>query len=401
MGRLSKLRRASFRGVEFNVEGIDDAYGRRTVTHVTPGYDTPFTEDMGKRPGSWSMQAFIIGDDYIERARELISACERPGAGYFVHPWLGGKQVICQECTPRWDFRGLGECRVSLTFQEEGEPLYPGSSTDYAEILKARAAAALQSFLLQFLEVFSLSGPEWLGAAMSAIFAQAMGMIAEVAKAAGIGSDALAGLIKQIQDAITSADELVDNPAALGAAVESALATATQVIARTQATETASTLVSLAALDGLTVPAPATAGGATLGQAAETFAQLVSRLAITHGIAAAMDAGYGSRDEALAARDLLVEAIDGLVEAASQRGEHEAFEALRQLRADLVLAFRDKAGNLPGVIQIPLRAPTPLLVVIYELYQDLAREAEVLGRNPGVHHPGFAPGGEALEVLDA
>jgi prophage DNA circulation protein len=163
-----------------------------------------------------------------------------------------------------------------------------------------------------------------------------------------------------------------------------------------------SALLSIAAsAANLVVPEPTTANTKTLASSAETFSELVRRLAVTHGISKAMDADYGSRKEALAARDELVEAIDGLAESASTRGEHDSFEALRQLRADVVAAFRDKSGGLPGVTAMRLSAPTPALVVAYNLYQDLGRETEILRRNPSIHHPGLTPGGEDLEVLDA
>ena len=394
------MRQASYRGVVFQVENIEDQYGRRLATHTYPGYDEPYTEDLGKEPGVWNIEAFVIGDDYIDQAEALIDACHQPGSGYLVHSWLGGKQVICKDCRPRWSFKGRGECRFQLSFQEEGEPRYPNATDDYAAVTKARAASSLESFVQQFEEVYSLEGPDWLPEEMAKVYVQAMEMISSVAKVAGIGGQALSALIGKVNDAIETAEDIISDAEEVADTVTEVIETVPEVIEDPAAA--ASALVSLADLSGLEIPEPVTKATQDLNDAAESFSSLVSRLAVTHGIGAAMDADYTSRPEALAARDELVDAVDTLAESASQAGEHSVFEALRQLRADVVAAFKDKAGTLPGVSQLQIKANvTPALVLAYDLYGDLDREAEIVGRNPGLSHPGFASGGTALEVLDA
>lgn len=395
----NQLQRASFRGVAFQVEGAEDAYGRRTVTHTFPGYDEPYTEELGKAPGLWSFEAFVAGEDYIGQAKALIDACNQPGSGYLTHPWLGGKQVVCLECRPSWSVQGLGQCRLRLTFQEEGQPRYPNESNDYAALAKSAAAASLESFTLRFLELYRLEGPSWLSTEMSAIFGRAMEMIAQVARVAGIGSQTLDQVLGEIDDVLDIAEEIVNTPEELAEAVGQVLDGVGQVGGEPASVLNA--LASLASLD-LAVPAPLSAASATLATAAESFQALVGRLAVAHGISAAMEADHGSRQEALAARDQLVAAIDALSESASVAGDDAGFEALRQLRAAAVRALNQKAGGLPGVIQRPAPSVvTPTLVLAYQLYGDLDREAEILARNPAVIHPGFLPGGQNLEVLDA
>ena len=49
-------------------------------------------------------------------------------------------------------------------------------------------------------------------------------------------------------------------------------------------------------------------------------------------------------------------------------------------------------------IRVTPEATQPALVLAYGLYEDAGREAEIVTRNK-VRHPGFVPGGQALEVL--
>ena len=64
-GWRAKLRKASFRGVEFGVTDAEGEGGRRTVTHEFPQRDLPYVEDMGLATAKFTLQAFVLGADYM------------------------------------------------------------------------------------------------------------------------------------------------------------------------------------------------------------------------------------------------------------------------------------------------------------------------------------------------
>ena len=400
---LSQLRQASFRGVAFQVASVEDSNGRRTVTHAYPNFDGTYTEDLGKSPDGFQVDGFVVGADYIDQAARLKKACQQAGSGLLAHPWLGSMTVICLDCRTLWSPSHLRECRLRMTFQEEGKRQYPDDSNDYAALAEDTVASALETFTLKFRETYTTSGPGWISTEMAKVASQAFSLLGQVAKVAGIGSAGLGELLGQVQAAINTAGSLAGNAASLAGTVTTLGGKLTTVLeAKGPAAALESTLALAdysANLSGVNIP---TAAARTLVSSAAGFAALVDRVAVSSGVKLALSADYGSRNEALAAKSRIISKLDDLKDVASQSADHESFEALRELQVLVVEAMDQKAGGLPGLASVKISpTATPALVLAYDLYQDLGREAEILSRNPQVVHPGLLPGGDYLEVADA
>jgi len=95
MSWRERWRKASFRGVEFEIESGAKESGRRHVVHEYPKRNEPFTEDLGRRARHYPVTGYIVGPDYDRDAKRLLEACEKDGAGTLVHPTLGERRVIC------------------------------------------------------------------------------------------------------------------------------------------------------------------------------------------------------------------------------------------------------------------------------------------------------------------
>ena len=90
--------------------------------------DEPFVEDLGRRTKKWSIEAFVVGDDYADVRDRLIEACDMPGAGELGgHPNLGSLQVACTGCGLTERTREGRMARLSLEFVEAGANQYPTS----------------------------------------------------------------------------------------------------------------------------------------------------------------------------------------------------------------------------------------------------------------------------------
>lgn len=90
------LRRASFRGVQFHVQERELEGGRRLHNHEYPKRDDNFPEDMGRATREYSVDAYLIGDDYMARRDRLVDACERKGSGSYVDHWGRSDRVACR-----------------------------------------------------------------------------------------------------------------------------------------------------------------------------------------------------------------------------------------------------------------------------------------------------------------
>ncbi|MGE0022113.1 MAG: DNA circularization N-terminal domain-containing protein [Hyphomicrobium sp.] len=114
------LRDAKFRGIAFHVRDREVESGRRIALHEYPKRDAPFPEDMGKATREWSVDAYVIGDDYMARRDSLLKACEREGPGSYVDHWGVSQRVACRRIRLMETSHEGRMCRFSIDFVEAG-----------------------------------------------------------------------------------------------------------------------------------------------------------------------------------------------------------------------------------------------------------------------------------------
>ena len=71
-----KMGKASFRGVEFYIDGAELGTGRRGPVHKYPGRDVPYREDTGCEAREFPVEAHVVGDDYLTQKESLLKALE-------------------------------------------------------------------------------------------------------------------------------------------------------------------------------------------------------------------------------------------------------------------------------------------------------------------------------------
>lgn len=149
------LRRASFRGVRFEVRDRELESGRRLAIHEYPKRNTPFPEDMGKATREFGVDAYVIGDDYMSRRDSLLKACEREGAGSYVDHWGVSQRVKCRRIRLMETSEAGRMCRFSIDFVEAGEggaaPFgIAATAVQLAGASSALISAAVSSFSSRF-----------------------------------------------------------------------------------------------------------------------------------------------------------------------------------------------------------------------------------------------------------
>lgn len=142
------LRQASFRGVPFHIDDRELEGGRRIENHEYPKRSNPpnFPEDMGRRTREWSVDGYVIGDDYGAQRDRLIAACEREGAGTYTDHWGLSHRVKCVKFRVRETSKEGRMCRFSLDFIEAGGGLGAAPfGIDATAVQLAGASASLIS----------------------------------------------------------------------------------------------------------------------------------------------------------------------------------------------------------------------------------------------------------------
>lgn len=144
---VKTLRKASYEGIQFDVDSATLSFGRRTVTHEFPQRDTSYVEDLGKATRQFSIQGFIVGDDFIDRSKRLIDKIEsqvgtdrRANHGKLVHPWLGSLEVTPIDNPSITYDRAKRFCTFTLTFLEAGNESTK-KTTSWANQLLSKADA--------------------------------------------------------------------------------------------------------------------------------------------------------------------------------------------------------------------------------------------------------------------
>jgi prophage DNA circulation protein len=133
----------------------------------------------------------------------------------------------------------------------------------------------------------------------------------------------------------------------------------------------------------------------------DAMIDLIRGLALLEAMNVAVNADYGSREEAQDVVDRVMASFDAVLEEIGDNSKNdEVFQTLLEVKPFFINAMERKGASLPATNTVETPAePYPTLIMAYDLYTDLGRENEIIARNPvDIMHPAFPAGGVELEV---
>ena len=159
------LQPASFRGVGFHVKKSDAQVGRRVVVHEYPQRDNAWPEDMGLKDNAFTIEAVVIGPDYIKARDALIEVLRQPGAGTLIHPYYGKRTVtLASPARISESSDHGGSARFSLDFIEAGENAEPSAREDTQSDVDQVADEANATMGKDFEQTYSIAKtPDFVG----------------------------------------------------------------------------------------------------------------------------------------------------------------------------------------------------------------------------------------------
>lgn len=394
-----ELRKASFRGVAFEVTSSDFKVGRRTQTFEYPQRDTPFTEDLGRSKRTITMTAYVIGADYITRMKRLIAACEKAGSGRLIHPWLGTMEVVAVDLTsPRFDSNRIAT--VTLNFVESGKLEFPNSIVDAGGRCLKAAGALVNASFDDFVGNFDISGvQDFVKKAVGENFA---GILSDDSMTRIYGAFDLADDLADLaNDAITL---ISGAPSSIAQRIQDFLGIQGMVSTVRAWSDVANRFSLLTKEKSLHSAAPDAVASRTTSARIENanaaLQTLVRQTALANAIVAASEVGgendrqdasspaqTAPYDDLIAIRDNILEALDSEM---FNTGNDAVYEALNEAHAAVYEAITQRAENQARLVTFTPSAVTPALVLAYDYYGDAEREAEIVGRNK-IRHSGFVP----------
>lgn len=154
MGWKDGLRPASLGGVSCHASSRGLKGGRAGVSHEYPKRNSPYDEDMGRKARHWSVELYVIGDDYMAQRDALIAACERPGPKFYQDHWGRSGTVRVDE----YDVKETSDegriARISVALVEAGGAAAPSAVAATTAVL----AGAAQALGLVGLASFAATG---------------------------------------------------------------------------------------------------------------------------------------------------------------------------------------------------------------------------------------------------
>ncbi|MDO8421569.1 MAG: DNA circularization N-terminal domain-containing protein [Parvibaculum sp.] len=393
------VRLASFRGVEFHVDTHDLDAGRRGQTHVYPGRDTSYREDLGRAPRGFSVQGFVIGDDFAAKRDAVLGACEAEGPGQLVHPDYGAMQVSCLSVRVSSSSRSGRSVDLSFVFEEGGELKFPSADADSRTKIESLSLESESKSLSGLLARYDVSGfPEFVGGSVAGVGARFLDDIEAAVSTSEFRDyfDAFkAGLPTYVFDALSLGSGIIDIIRGLRTGMTDTsdailLGDVRPALARTS-------LVGLTSF-GAEVPDVPRETPSRIQESVnmESFASLVRRVALSEDARELVVTPFDSNVAAISAMSEYSERIDAELFAADL-GDDE-YIAMSNMHAAVVQDLTTRAGGLPVIRSVRVAEPTPALVLAYDLYEDSNRADDIVARN-AVAHPGFIAPARDIEVL--
>lgn len=398
-----QTRKPSFRNVPFHVQGANGEIGRRVQLHEYPLRDDPYAEDLGRKRREFTLDCYVVGQDYAAQRDRLIEAIEQAGPGTLVHPYRGTMQVVVTACRYTESTDKGGIVNFSITFTEAGRNLNPAARVDTPAVVAAKATSARAAVEGAFSRAFvaAVGQPEFVAGAASGWLNEAMSGMDDAARfIQGLEPDLFAEYLLDGQRLAAGLASLLGSPADLASRMTGRMAALLGL-----STAPASAYRRLTGLftfgqDGTRAySAPANpATPARRQQAANETAvmALTRQAAVITAAEASSRLEFDNFDAAATVRDEIASAL----ETEAERGDHAAYYAMMDLRAAVVADIGSRGADLARLGRVSQAATLPALVVAHRLHGNAARGAEIVARN-GVRHPGFVPGGQTLEVLTA
>ena len=109
------LQDASYRGVTFDVQSVEDRGEKALCVHEYPYRSGAEVEDLGRKPRVIPVTAIFWGVAYESRIKALVAAFEEAGPGELIHPVFGSLTVAVR----RWQIQHSAERHdyATVTFE--------------------------------------------------------------------------------------------------------------------------------------------------------------------------------------------------------------------------------------------------------------------------------------------
>jgi prophage DNA circulation protein len=398
------LQPASYNSVPFGVTGTSTSTGRRVVSHEFPGRDLPYVEDLGAKATAYSIDAYVVGADYMSKRSALVAALTAQGPGTLIHPYLGKMRVQVDDVSWEETCADGGLAVIHLTFRQTANVVYPTSATNQAaavssagSYLLVKAAAALHRNYVLTLETSSTTPVAAIEDAATESITDTVSVIDTAIRPsmATLVSGVLDQYVQNINNLSLDAAALISDPATLAyryQAILSGLTSATDFISAFGAYNLLysriSDYFSSKSYGRMAASQQAAANDAALEQS-------ILLAILAYAAQMAVSANYQTYEQASQMKQAVSIMFDGVM---YSTGDDDVYQSALTLKASTLDAIPPAGATLKDIITVKIRESVPSLVLAYAQYQSLDLEQDIIDRN-GIENPFCIPGNSTLQLL--
>lgn len=390
---LKKYRTGSFRGVEFKTRSHTVTGGRRKQDREYAKREIGNSEDLGKKLKTFSLDLYVVGSDYFEKRDALEEALDTAGSGELVHPYRGTLQVQTGSYSLTETVDEGRMARFTVEFSESGEVKFPDLVAD--DIAEATASA---DEVVEDSKNFFETALDTIAEAAFVVQAAAddiTALVDEIEKAVQNVTDTVASVTFAIRNLNAAIDQLIKLPGQLADQIQGVFDELFNVFEDDPKTMERIMGTFLGAVDPTIALRPVvgtTPSRITQSNNQEAISNLFKEIGLSNQAKAAVNIDFISTEAALESRNSIINGFDDQL---INILDDDLFQNIRDLQAALSRAV-PSTGTTELITFTPPQT-TPALVIAYNLFEDLEKEAEIVDQN-AVEHPGFVPGGDQIEV---
>lgn len=393
----------SFRGATFVTQQRERVGGRRIALFELPFRDTPTAEDLGRRAREATLDCFVHGADYMDARDALVNALEAFGPGTFVDPWTGEQlQVMCEDFRWSESTDEGGMARFTILFREAGVEKPLSSTSDTAALARSTAASVSAELPASFASGFSIE--------QSASFVEdaASDLIDAIAVTAELSASTSGGLgqaLRAFESGLRllpgGTASLLRAPLSLGQTLVGLVATVAALSPQPRARlRTIEPLARFGA--GIDAVARTTPARTRQADNQDAIIHIVRAAAGAELVAAASNIAWTNQADATGTRDRLTAIFDAHELEAADAGADARAEQFARLRTALSRDIGARSAGLARGYRYTPRATEPAIVIAQRLHgfgRTMEAQADAIVAMNKVRHPGFVPGGAALDIV--
>lgn len=385
---LKRYRQASFRNIAFYIKGHSVTGGRRLAEHVFPLVDEPQYEDLGRKAKKFTIDAYVVADDYFGWRDNLERALDAEGPGKLVHPYRGVMQVYVAE----WTLSEVTEegrmARFAITFSPESSEVLTVENIYSKVTVIAKKKSLLETIHDAFVSSYSTASLQ----------VNKLNKLVETLDAIDSVLEDTKLLMKpysEFQQILSNAEGKTIAIAADASIIVSSMTDTIDFGTDTEQDVSVTASTALQMFSAMVVSSSRVSAKTDMKQE-EQIISLQRKLSVASAFTLIIEIPFESADDAQNSIDSLLSVLEEVLEDSNTTDDE--FTQFVDLRTYVYQILVDEIMNLRKTKTITLIETTPALVVSNTLYGDVDHADEIQRRNR-IGHPGFIPGGISLRVL--